>query len=355
MSSMIGERIRLSLFGQSHGECIGCVVDGLPAGEAVDMEQLEAFMARRAPGGPHATARREADRPRIVSGLWQGRTCGAPLCVLIDNTDTRSADYDRLRDLPRPGHADYPAQVRHHGFQDVRGGGHFSARVTAALCAAGGILMQILARRGVWIGAHLYRVGNVQDTPYDPLRVTREDLCAAAEGFPTLSRASGEQMAALIDAVRADGDSIGGIVECAAIGLPVGLGEPMFDGIENAVARCVFGIPAVKGLEFGEGFRAAELRGSENNDPYRWDGTRPVTVSNHAGGILGGLTDGAPLIFRAAFKPTPSIARAQRTVSLSGQRDAVLEIKGRHDPCVAVRAVPVVEAAAAVALSEFVI
>ena len=355
MSSMIGERIRLSLFGQSHGEKVGCVLDGLPAGEPVDEAVLAAFMARRAPGGAYATPRREADAARIVSGLWQGRTCGAPLCVLIDNTNVRSADYDRLRDLPRPGHADYPAEVRYGGYQDVRGGGHFSARVTAALCAAGGIVLQLLGRRGVRVGAHLYRVGDIPDRPYDPLLVSDADLAPSRTGFPVLSEDAGERMKALIDRVRSEGDSIGAIVECAVLGLKPGLGEPMFDGIENAVAKAVFGIPAVKGLEFGEGFRAAALRGSENNDAYAWSEGGPRVLTNHAGGALGGLTDGAPLIFRAAFKPTPSIARPQRTVSLSGHGDAVLEITGRHDPCVGVRAVPVVEAAAAVALMDFIL
>lgn len=355
MSSMIGERVRLSLFGQSHGEMVGCVLDGLPAGEPVDEAALAAFMARRAPGGAYATPRKEADAVRIVSGLYEGRTCGAPLCALIDNTNVRSGDYDRLRDLPRPGHADYPAQIRFGGFQDVRGGGHFSARVTAALCAAGGILLQLLARRGVRIGAHLYRVGDAPDRPYDPLRVSDADLEASRTGFPVLSAEAGERMKALIDRVRAEGDSIGAVVECAVLGLKPGLGEPMFNGVENAVAKAVFGIPAVKGLEFGEGFGASSLRGSENNDAYTWTADGPRVTSNHAGGALGGLTDGAPLIFRAAFKPTPSITRPQQTVSLSGQRDAVLEITGRHDPCVGVRAVPVVEAAAAAALADFVL
>lgn len=354
MSSMFGETVRLSLFGQSHGEMIGCVLDGLPAGEAVDEEALRAFLRRRAPGGAYATPRKEADIPRVVAGLYDGKTCGAPLCVLIENTDTRSRDYEALRDLPRPGHADFPAQVRHRGFQDVRGGGHFSARVTAALCAAGGIILQILARKGIAVGAHLLRVGDVLDDALDPLNPSVEDLRKAQSGFPTISQTAEARMKALIDEVRGDKDSVGGVVECAVLGLPVGLGEPMFGGIENTVAQAVFAIPAVKGIEFGEGFTAAAMRGSQHNDAYRWQDGEPKPQSNHAGGILGGLTDGAPVIFRAAFKPTPSIALPQQTVSLSGKRDAVLEISGRHDPCVAVRAVPVVEAAAALAVAQFV-
>ena len=353
MSSIYGERIRLSLFGQSHGEKIGCVLDGLPAGETVNMDGLRAFMARRAPGGAYSTKRREADEPHIVSGLYNGKTCGAPLCVLINNTDVRPWDYEQLGDMPRPGHADYPAQVKYGGHQDVRGGGHFSARLTAALCAAGGILMQLLACRGVEIGAHLLSVGDVEDTRYDPLNVGPDILKAAQNSFPVLTDSVGERMKALIDELRAAGDSIGGTVECAVVGLPVGLGEPVFDGIENAVARAVFAIPAVKGIEFGEGFNASRLRGSQNNDAYEWRNGRPAVLSNHAGGILGGLTDGAPVIFRAAFKPTPSIAAMQHTISYTARRDAILEISGRHDPCVAVRAVPVVEAAAALAVAEF--
>ena len=338
MSSMFGETVRLSLFGQSHGEMIGCVLDGLPAGEAVDEEALRAFLRRRAPGGAYATPRKEADIPRVVSGLYEGKTCGAPLCVLIENTDTRSRDYEALRDLPRPGHADFPAQVRHRGFQDVRGGGHFSARVTAALCAAGGIILQILARKGIAVGAHLLSVGDVLDDALDPLNPSVEDLRKAQSGFPTISQTAEARMKALIDEVRGDKDSVGGVVECAVLGLPVGLGEPMFGGIENTVAQAVFAIPAVKGIEFGEGFTAAAMRGSQHNDAYRWQDGEPKPQSNHAGGILGGLTDALP----------------QQTVSLSGKRDAVLEISGRHDPCVAVRAIPVVEAAAALAVAQFV-
>ena len=353
MSSMFGEHVRLSLFGQSHGEAVGCVLDGLPAGEAVDMDALRAFLQRRAPGGAYATRRKEADEPEIVSGLVDGRTCGAPLCALIRNTDTHSKDYEALRDMPRPGHADYPAQVKYGGYQDVRGGGHFSARVTAAMCAAGGILLQLLSRRGVTVGAHLLSVGAVTDARFDPLAVSPDDLLRAQAGFPTLSEDAAANMQALITEIRARKDSVGGVVECAVLGLPVGLGEPMFGGLENVIAQAVFAIPAVKGVEFGDGFAAAEMTGSQHNDPYEWRDGQPKTQSNHAGGILGGLTDGAPLFFRAAFKPTPSIAQAQHTVSYSARRDAILEITGRHDPCVAVRAVPVVEAAAALAIAQF--
>ncbi len=353
MSSVIGDRIRISVFGQSHGEKIGAVIDGLPAGERIDGDALAALMARRAPGQALTTRRSEKDAVHIVSGTVDGVTCGAPLCLIIDNTDTRSGDYDRLRRLPRPGHADLPAHIKWNGFNDIRGGGHFSARLTAPLCAAGGILMQIYARRGIRIGAHLYEVAGVRDRPMDEEGTSPADLDAlAALPFPVLDPSAGERMRDAVERVRAEGDSCGGIVECAVLGLPAGLGEPMFGGLENLIARAVFGVPAVKGIEFGAGFRAARLRGSENNDPYRMDGDRPRPVTNHAGGILGGLATGAPVIFRAAFKPTPSIALRQDTVDLKEMKDADLTITGRHDPCVALRAVPCVEAAAAVALAD---
>ena len=353
MSSVFGNKIRVSIFGQSHGEKIGCVIDGLPAGETVDGEALRRFLARRAPGQKGTTPRRETDLPHIVSGLLNGRTCGAPLCVLMDNADTHSGDYDELKDVPRPGHADYPAAVKYRGFQDARGGGHFSARLTAPLCVAGGILLQLLSRRGVRIGAHVLAVGEVRDEAFDPLQTDGGLLDRLKEGFPAvIDPGAGQRMLDLAEEMRECGDSVGGLVECAALGLPVGLGGPMFGGLENRIAQAVFAIPAVKGIEFGEGFAAARMRGSENNDPYRVRDGQVTLLSNHAGGILGGLATGAPLIFRAAFKPTPSIARPQLSVSLSGMEDRELVIHGRHDPCVVLRAVPCVEAAAALALAD---
>ncbi|MBR6705787.1 MAG: chorismate synthase [Clostridia bacterium] len=356
MSSTLGDRVRISIFGQSHGEMIGAVIDGLPAGERIDPDALKALMARRAPGQALTTPRSEKDAVRIVSGLVGDVTCGAPLCLLIENTDVRSADYERLRRLPRPGHADLPAHIKWNGFNDVRGGGHFSARLTAPLCAAGGILMQLYARRGIRIGAHLYEAAGIRDTPMDPMRVSEKDLDALLKApLPVFDREAGEKMLSAVAEARREGDSRGGIVECAVLGLKPGLGEPMFGGLENLISRAVFAVPAVKGIEFGEGFGAARLRGSENNDPYRMGKDAPASVSNHAGGILGGLATGAPLVFRAAFKPTPSIALKQDTVDLAEMRDASLEITGRHDPCVALRAVPCVEAAAAAALADLIL
>ncbi len=353
MSSEFGTVLKISVFGQSHGRAIGVTIDGLPAGEAIDLEALQAFLDRRRPGtSPLSTLRQEGDRPEFLSGLENGVTCGAPLCAVIYNSDQRSGDYQELRDKPRPSHADYPAWVKWGGQADMRGGGHFSGRLTAPLCIAGGIAQQILARRGIYIGAHLAAVGTVDDAPF-PLSPSPELLrTVSAKAFPVLDDAAGQRMQALILEAREQQDSVGGIVECAAIGLPAGLGEPMFGGVENRLAAALFGIPAVKGVEFGLGFGSARLHGSENNDPFAMEDGRVVTTSNRAGGILGGITTGMPVTFRAALKPTPSISRPQHTVSLSAGTDAQLTIRGRHDPCIAHRAVPVVEAVAAAVLLD---
>ncbi len=356
MSSMFGRNIRISVFGQSHSSGIGVVIDGLPAGERVDPDALAAFMARRAPGqGAYSTARRETDIPEILSGLVDGVTCGAPLCAIIRNADTRSGDYANLRDIPRPSHADYAANLRYGGHQDVRGGGHFSGRLTAPLCVAGGIAKQILSRRGIEIGAHIASIGGIFDTSFDPQALAPADLALADRAFPVRDIAAGERMLTLIADCLAAGDSIGGTVECGVTGFPAGVGDPMFDGLENALAAAIFGIPAVKGLEFGDGFAVAGMRGSENNDPYRMDGDRVVTSTNHAGGITGGISTGMPILFRAAIKPTPSIAMEQESVSLSRGENAPLKIVGRHDPCIVPRAVPVFEAVTAAVLLDFLV
>ena len=363
MPSTFGNALRVTVFGQSHSPAVGCVVEGLPSGHVVDMEALGRFMARRAPGqGPWTTPRKEADLPRIVSGLNpKGATCGAPLAVVIENTNTRSRDYDNLMAVPRPGHADYTAWTKWHGNQDVPGGGHFSGRLTAPLCAAGGIALQMLAERGVRVGAHLLSVADVRDEPLCALDNApasqarlQAQLDALADGrtFPTIDADSGKAMLAAIDDARRELDSVGGVVECVATGMPAGVGSPMFDGIENLIARAAFGVPAVKGVEFGRGFEAARLRGSEDNDPYRMvDGT-VTPVTNNAGGALGGITTGAPVLFRMALKPTSSISRPQESVDLTSGSDATLEVHGRHDPCVATRAVPVAEAICALSLLD---
>lgn len=354
MSSTWGNKIKISVFGQSHAEAIGVCVDGLPAGEQVDREELGRFMQRRAPGRTAvSTPRREADEVKILCGLVNDVTCGAPLAAIIENTNTRSRDYEFLKETPRPAHADYPAQVKFGGFQDVRGGGHFSGRLTAPLCIAGGICLQILARKGIQIGAHIRSVGDVQDQAFDPMGVTRETLGRIkGEEFPTISAEKGEEMRKRILAASAEGDSVGGTVECIVTGVPVGLGGALFGGLDGKIASAIFGIPAVKGIEFGAGFAAARLTGAENNDPYTVKDGKIQTLSNNAGGILGGISTGMPIVFTAAFKPTPSIAKPQQSVRLSTMEETELRVVGRHDPCIVPRAVPVVEAVTAIALLD---
>ena len=353
MSSTYGENLKLSIFGQSHGAAIGMTLDGIPAGLPVDLEALQAFLNRRAPGqNDYSTPRREEDRPEFLSGVLDGHTCGAPLAAIIRNTNTRSGDYANLKDCPRPGHADYTAQVKYGGSQDAAGGGHFSGRLTGPLCIAGGLCKQWLEARGIRIGAHIAAIAGVRDIPFDPMN---PQLDAVDTRFPVLDAQAGAGMREAVSAARMDLDSVGGIIECAVTGLPVGLGEPMFGGVEGRIAQIVYGIPAVKGVEFGIGFEAANLRGSENNDPFRMEHGKVVTATNHCGGILGGITNGMPLLFRAAIKPTPSISQVQQSVSLSLGENRELVVKGRHDPCIVPRAVPVVEAAAAIALFDLIL
>lgn len=354
MASYLGEHIHVSVFGQSHSPAIGVVVDGLPAGERVDMEELGRFLKRRAPGqNATSTPRKEADLLKFLSGLVDDVTCGAPLAALIENTNTRSQDYAQLRDKPRPGHADFTAQVKYGGFQDVAGGGHFSGRLTAPLCIAGGICLQILKRRGIEVAAHIASIAGEADRPFDPMGESVETLDALKRApFPVMDEKAGERMRKAILQAKEEGDSVGGIIECLVTGVPAGLGEPMFGGMENRLAAALFGIPAVKGVEFGAGFGVATMRGSENNDPFTVKDGKLVTETNHAGGILGGITNGMPLVFRLAVKPTPSIAKQQQTVSLSKKQVEELVVTGRHDPCIVPRAVPVVEAVAALVLTD---
>ena len=350
MSSSYGENLHLTIFGQSHSPAIGVTMEGIPAGENVDPEALQRFLGRRAPGqNAWSTPRKEGDVPEFLCGLKDGRTCGAPITAIIRNTNTRSGDYAALARTPRPGHADYTAQVKYFGAQDYAGGGHFSGRLTAPLCIAGGLCKQWLAARGIRIGAHIAAIAGVEDTPFDPLHPQLE---AVAPDFPVLNLAAGEEMRRAIAQARAQEDSVGGILECAATGLPAGLGEPMFGGVENRIAQAVYGIPAVKGVEFGSGFAAAGLRGSQNNDPFRMEQGRVVTATNHCGGILGGITNGMPLLLRVAIKPTPSIALPQQSVSLSRGTEVPLTVRGRHDPCIVPRATPVLEAALSLALFD---
>lgn len=346
MSSTYGEHLKLSIFGQSHAPAIGMTLDGIPAGRAIDLDELQRFLDRRAPGrAEYATPRKEADRPEFLSGLVGNVTCGAPLAAIIRNTNTRSGDYSDLAVVPRPGHADYTAAVKYGGAQDAAGGGHFSGRLTAPLCIAGGVCLQILERMGVRVFARIASIADITDDAPFTAPVSEKP-------FPVVDDTAGQRMQAAIRAARAEGDSVGGTVECAATGLPVGLGDGMFDGMESRLAHILFGIPAVKGLEFGGGFASSRLRGSENNDPFCVQSGHVATQTNHSGGILGGITNGMPLRLRAAFKPTPSIAKAQQSVNLTAMQQETLNIHGRHDPCIVPRAVPCVEAAAAVAILD---
>lgn len=353
MSSTYGEILKLTIFGQSHGAAIGMTLDGIPAGLPVDHEKLQQFLNRRAPGqSALTTSRKEADAPEFLAGIVDNRTCGAPIAAIIRNTNTRSNDYENLKDCPRPGHADYSAQMKYHGFQDVAGGGHFSGRLTAPLCIAGGLCKQWLEQIGIHIHAHIIAIGGIVDEPETGLDWTAPDFSLIDPYFPVRNPTSAQKMKEAIAAAKADGDSVGGLIECIATGLPAGLGEPMFGGMESKIAQIVYGIPAIKGLSFGSGFSGAFMRGSENNDPFIVNDGRVMTASNHAGGILGGITNGMPLVFNVAIKPTPSISQPQKSVSLSRMEACDLTIKGRHDPCIVPRAVPVVEAAAAVAIFD---
>ncbi len=347
--------MRYSLFGESHGPAIGIVLQGVPAGLVVDMDFIAAEMARRAPGrSPLSTARSEKDAVRILSGVFEGRSCGTPLCGIIENTDTRSRDYAATRWLARPGHADLTAHMRYGGFEDYRGGGHFSGRLTAPLVFAGAIAKLALLRRGVEIFAHVKSIAGIADAPLDPAGPDVEALRALRnKELPVLDDDRGDAMRRAILDARGEGDSVGGAIECIIIGLPAGLGSPDLDeNLEGAVARHIFSVPAVKALEFGAGTAFASMRGSVANDPFLPGVPSPVTASNNNGGINGGISNGMPVVFTATIKPTPSIAKEQRTVDMRTGEAAVLAVSGRHDPCIVQRAVPVIEAAAALAASE---
>ncbi len=348
MSSQIGEKIKISIFGESHGEAIGVLIDNLPSGEKIDEEELRLFMLRRQGGNnPYSTPRKEADEVKFLSGVYNKVTTGTPLCAIIENNNTRSGDYNP--DIPRPGHADFTALSRYGGFSDPRGGGHFSGRLTAPLCVAGGILSQILARRGVKIISHIYSIGNITDTPFDAVSPDVSGICP---DFPVLDSDVKEKMQQEIISAKENLDSVGGVIECAILGVPTGIGNPIWGGIENKIANTVFGIGAVKGIEFGIGFEASKLRGSSVNDPFIIEDGEIKTKTNNHGGILGGISSGMPIIFRTAFKPTPSIAKVQKSVDLSEMKETTLEIVGRHDPCIVPRALPCVESAAAIAIAD---
>ncbi len=345
--------MRYTIFGESHGPAIGVVLSGVPAGLALDLDAVGRELSRRAPGRDElSTARREADEPEILSGLFEGRTTGAPLCAVIRNTDARSADYSRTKDLARPGHADYAARVRYGGFNDYRGGGHFSGRLTAPLVFAGAVARQLLAEKGVFVGAHISSIYGINDAALE--LDDREALEAvASKSFPVLDDRAGEEMRAAILEAKNEQDSVGGCIECAVFGLPAGLGAPdLGENAEGIFSQYLFAVPAVKAVGFGAGFAFSLMRGSEANDPLYMDGGAVRAEQNCAGGINGGITNGMPLVFEVAMRPTPSIARKQFTVDMAKGENAELELQGRHDPCVVHRAVPVIEAAAALAACE---
>ncbi|NLG14003.1 MAG: chorismate synthase [Lentisphaerae bacterium] len=355
MSSHWGTKLSFSIFGESHGAGIGVVLEGIPAGERLDFEELGRFLLRRSPGRSSvSTSRVEGDEPEFLSGVKDGVTTGSPISALIRNGDTRSSDYAVHLDVPRPGHADYSAQLRYGGHQDVRGGGHFSGRLTAPLCVAGGIAKQVLSRRGVTVGAHILSISGIYDRCFSERGLSLDELLGPGKkSFPVLDDSIGLEMVSAIESARAEGDSVGGRIECVALGVPGGLGEPMFGGVENVISSLVFGIPGVRGIEFGYGIGAADLRGSEHNDGFELaeDGSVRTTTNRH-GGVLGGITTGMPIVVKVGFKPTPSIAKLQRSISLDRQEEVELSVKGRHDPCIVPRAVPVVESAVALALLD---
>lgn len=354
MSSTFGKNIKVSIFGESHGEAIGCVIDGLPHGVELDMEQIKKEMKRRAPGqDKSATPRKEADEPKILSGVLNGKTTGAPLAMIIENTNTRSGDYSNVMTVPRPSHSDYPAYIKYGGDNDIRGGGHFSGRLTAPLVFAGAVAKQILAQKGIFIGSHIKKIGPAEDECFDKNNITPELLEALSNDlFATISNEKELEMRTVIETARLEGNSVGGIIECAAVGVPAGIGGNMFDTVESRLSSALFGIPAVKGVEFGAGFGFADMTGYQANDAYEIKNGDVALKTNNNGGILGGITSGAPIVFSVAIKPTPSISIAQESVNLQTMQNETLVIKGRHDPCIVPRALPVVEGVCALVLLD---
>ncbi len=354
MSSIWGSNVKISIFGESHGKGIGVTIDGLPSGERIDMEEIEFEMKRRRPGeNSLSTGRKEKDKPDIISGMLNGFTTGTPLCTIFYNNDINPLHYDELNYIIRPGHADYTGHVRYKGFANFTGGGHFSGRLTCPLVFAGAICRQILRKRGIDIGSHISSIGEINDERFNPTKIDEKTLNKLAKcSFPTIDVGIKEEMIKKIEEVKKDNDSIGGTIECAIIGIKAGLGSPMFDGIESKISSIIFSIPGVKGIEFGNGFYSSSIRGSENNDPFFYENDKIKTRTNNHGGILGGISSGMPIIFRAGFKPTPSIGKIQSSISLKDKTQEEVNIKGRHDPCIVTRAVPVVESAAAIAMLD---
>lgn len=353
MSSTYSGSIKVSIFGESHSDAIGAVLDNIPAGEKIIFDEIIMQMQRRVPGHDNiSTDRKENDIPEVISGILNGYTTGAPVCAIIKNNNVNSEDYKNLKDLIRPGHSDYSANIKYRGFNDKRGGGHLSGRLTAGLTFCGAICRQILEHRGVVIGAHAYSIFDVFDKKFEGNLSDKLLINLSRERFPVIDRNKKEEMMERILQVQKDGDSIGGIIECAIKNIPPGVGAPIFDGVENKISSLIFAIPAIKGIEFGAGFSSAKMRGSQNNDPFVINGGKVATYTNNHGGILGGISSGMPIIFRCAVKPTPSISRPQKTVNIKSKLMQEISISGRHDPCIVPRAVPVVESVAAIALLD---
>ena len=357
MSGMWGNKLKVSIFGESHGAGIGITIDGLPSGIEIDMEEVLKEMARRAPGKSRlSTARKEGDQPEILSGFFEGKTTGTPLCAVIRNSDQHSKDYGKLKDLMRPGHADYPGFIRYKGFNDYRGGGHFSGRITAPLVFAGAVCKQILNIKGINVGAHVKSIGTIYDKSFDEVELTKELLDnLKINELPLLCSEKEEMMRNAILEARSDCDSVGGTIECTVIGIDAGVGNPFFDSVESTLAHLMFSVPAVKGIEFGKGFEMSELRGSQCNDEYYYDSDKVKTYTNNNGGITGGITNGMPILFKVGIKPTPSIAKKQRTIDIAENKESELIIEGRHDPCIVQRAVPVIEAVTAIGILDLVL
>lgn len=355
MGSTWGNNLKISIFGESHGIGIGGVIDGFPAGFSVDMEHILFEMSRRAPGSSSLTTnRKEADVPEIISGIFEGVTTGAPICAIIKSTDIKSQDYKNLRDVPRPSHSEFTGNIRYKGFNDIRGGGHFSGRLMAPLVFAGALCKDYLRRNNkIEIGSHLYSIGNIKDRPFDLTLVTNEELLRLQKQMiPVLEDEVSERIKLAIETARMDQDSIGGVIECAANGINGGLGSPIFANVESRISSLIFGIPAVKGIEFGMGFEISEKKGKEVNDCFVKSENSIKTKTNYNGGILGGITTGMPLVLRVAFKPTPSISSNQSTLNMKTGKEENLIIKGRHDPCIALRCSVIVEAAVAIAIMD---
>lgn len=355
MGSTWGNHLKISIFGESHGKGVGVVIDGFPAGFECDMELIRRDLSRRAPGGRGlTTGRKEDDDPVILAGILDGITTGAPIMIMINNSDTRSKDYEQLRLIPRPGHSDYTGQVRYSGYNDIRGGGHFSGRLTAPLTFAGALCKDFLRKNhNMEIGSHIYRVGEVFDLPFDLTSIDRELLVKLQlNDMPVLKKETAEKIIEAVTNVKNDLDSIGGVIECAVIGVELGIGSPMFNNVESRIASILYSVPAVKGIEFGLGFELAGMRGSKANDCYTLEDSRVKTKTNCNGGVTGGITTGMPIVVRAVFKPTPSIGREQNTLNLVTGEEEKLWIRGRHDPCIALRAPAVVEASVAIAMMD---